>query len=57
MRAAVLKSQGDMIMDLLTELNREGMSIVQVTHNPQYAARAHRTVQLFDGWLKQDEAA
>jgi putative ABC transport system ATP-binding protein len=49
---ALHSSQGDMIMDLLTELNREGATIVQVTHNAQYAARAHRTVELFDGWMK-----
>jgi putative ABC transport system ATP-binding protein len=49
---ALHSSQGDMIMDLLAELNREGTTIVQVTHNPQYAARAHRSVELFDGWLK-----
>ena len=50
---ALHSSQGDMIMDLLTELNRDGTTIVQVTHNPQYAARAGRTVELFDGWLKE----
>ena len=50
---ALHSSQGDMIMDLLQELNREGMTIVQVTHNAQYAARAGRTVELFDGWLKE----
>jgi putative ABC transport system ATP-binding protein len=49
---ALHSSQGDMIMDLLGELNREGTTIVQVTHNAQYAARAHRTVELFDGWMK-----
>jgi len=54
---ALHSSQGDMIMDLLLELNREGTTIVQVTHNAAYAARAHRTVELFDGWLKPDEAA
>ena len=27
-------------------------TILQVTHNPQYAARAHRTVEFFDGWMK-----
>ena len=46
-----------MIMDLLGELNREGTTIVQVTHNPQYAARAHRTVELFDGWIATGKAA
>ena len=54
---ALHSSQGDMIMDLLTELNKEGTTIIQVTHNPQYAARAHRTVELFDGWLKDAAAA
>lgn len=48
---ALHSSQGDMIMDLLSELNREGTTIVQVTHNGQYAARAQRTVELFDGWI------
>ena len=52
---ALHSSQGDMIMDRLGELNREGTTIVQVTHNAQYAARAHRTVELFDGWLKESE--
>jgi putative ABC transport system ATP-binding protein len=50
---ALHSSQGDMIMDLLGELNREGTTIIQVTHNAQYATRAHRTVELFDGWLKE----
>lgn len=54
---ALHSSQGDMIMDLLAELSREGTTIVQVTHNPQYAARAHRTVELFDGWLKDAAVA
>jgi ABC-type lipoprotein export system ATPase subunit len=52
---ALHSSQGDMIMQLLQDLNRGGMSIVQVTHNPQYAAKGHRTVELFDGWLKTPE--
>jgi putative ABC transport system ATP-binding protein len=54
---ALHSTQGDMIMDLLSELNRDGTTIVQVTHNPQYAARAHRTVELFDGWMKDAAAA
>ena len=52
---ALHSSQGDMIMDLLVDLNRAGTTIVQVTHNPQYAARAGRTVELFDGWLKEKQ--
>jgi ABC-type lipoprotein export system ATPase subunit len=50
---ALHSSQGQMIMDLLTQLNGEGMTIVQVTHNESYAKRAKRVVSLFDGWLTE----
>ena len=39
-------------MALLKELNLEGATIVQVTHNPEYAGYGNRTVELFDGWMK-----
>ena len=44
-------SQGRMIMDLLAELNREGTTIIQVTHNEDYAAYGQRIIQLKDGWI------
>lgn len=50
---ALHSTQGGMIMDLLCELNRDGATIVQVTHNPEYAARGNRRCELFDGWLKE----
>ncbi len=50
---ALHSSQGQMIMDLLQQLNGEGMTIVQVTHNEAYAKRAKRVVSLFDGWLTE----
>ncbi|MBZ0112261.1 MAG: ABC transporter ATP-binding protein [Thermoanaerobaculia bacterium] len=40
---------GDEILDLLEELNRDGGTVVMVTHDPRMAERAHRTVRLFDG--------
>jgi putative ABC transport system ATP-binding protein len=49
---ALHSSQARMIMDLLHELNRSGMTIVQVTHNEEYAKEAQRTLKLFDGWLE-----
>jgi putative ABC transport system ATP-binding protein len=47
-------SQGRMIMDLLKELNREGTTIVQVTHNEEYAAYGDRIIQLRDGWIVEE---
>jgi putative ABC transport system ATP-binding protein len=44
-------SQGKMIMNLLKRLNDEGTTIIQVTHNEQWAAYGHRVVELFDGWM------
>jgi ABC-type lipoprotein export system ATPase subunit len=48
---ALHSTQARMIMDLLHELNREGMTIVQVTHNEDYAREARRILRLSDGWL------
>jgi len=44
-------SQGKMIMDLLKQLNREGTTIIQVTHNEAWAAYGNRIIQLRDGWI------
>ncbi|MFI1772746.1 ABC transporter ATP-binding protein [Thalassobellus citreus] len=37
------------VMELLTELNREGATIVMVTHSDHDANYAHRIINLFDG--------
>lgn len=42
-------ANGEEVMNLLTELNRQGTTIVMVTHSRHDAAYAHRTVHLFDG--------
>jgi putative ABC transport system ATP-binding protein len=45
------------IMDLLTELNEtRGLTIVMVTHEPDMAAFAHRTIQFVDGRIASDIA-
>ncbi len=44
-------SQGRMIMNLLKQLNHEGTTIIQVTHNEEYAGYGDRIVQLRDGWI------
>lgn len=40
---------GEEVMQLLTELNAEGTTIVMVTHSPSHAEYAHRIVNLLDG--------
>ena len=42
-------SQGQMIMDLLAQLNEQGTTIVQVTHNERWAAYGERISNLRDG--------
>lgn len=51
---ALHTSQGDKIMDLLVELNADGVSIIQVTHNRENAKRGQRTVELLDGRFLSD---
>ncbi len=50
---ALHSSQGESIMQLLSELNAGGTTIIQVTHNPEYAARAGRVLQMRDGRLSE----
>jgi putative ABC transport system ATP-binding protein len=42
-------ANGEKVMELLAELNGRGATLVMVTHEPRYAARAKRIVRLFDG--------
>ncbi|MCB2197413.1 MAG: ABC transporter ATP-binding protein [Bacteroidetes bacterium] len=44
-------ANGEEVMKLLSELNKEGTTIVMVTHSPSDAEYAHRIVQLFDGHI------
>ncbi len=43
--------QGEEVMDLLTTLNKEGTTIIQVTHSEKNAAYGSRVIQLKDGWI------
>jgi putative ABC transport system ATP-binding protein len=42
-------ANGEEVMNLLTELNQDGTTIVMVTHSPTDAEKAARIIQLFDG--------
>ncbi len=47
---------GEEVMELFGELNREGASIVMVTHEPHIAAHATRTIHILDGRVGNGEA-
>jgi putative ABC transport system ATP-binding protein len=47
-------SQAQEIMELFAELNRQGTTIVQVTHSDVNASYGTRTINLRDGWLVSD---
>lgn len=50
-------STGEEIMALLEELNTSGTTLVLVTHEPNLAARAGRTIRLLDGRITADRSA
>jgi putative ABC transport system ATP-binding protein len=45
---------GAEVMNMLTELNHEGTTIVMVTHNKHDATYAHRVINLFDGKIVKE---
>jgi putative ABC transport system ATP-binding protein len=51
-------STGAVIIDLMGEHNRQvGTTLVLVTHDPDLASRAHRTIRLADGRVVADSVA
>ncbi len=47
------KSSAELIA-LLLDLNRQGHTIIMVTHDPKVAAHAHRTIEISDGRIIRD---
>lgn len=46
---------GEAVMELMDELHNAGATICMVTHDPRYATRAARTIQLFDGQIVDED--
>jgi putative ABC transport system ATP-binding protein len=42
-------THGDEVMNMLTNLNEAGTTVVMVTHSPAYAEYGNRVIHLFDG--------
>jgi len=43
---------GASILELMAELNRNGTTIIVVTHDPRVASYTHRTIQIVDGRIE-----
>jgi len=47
-------ASGEEILDIFDDLNARGITIIFVTHDPEVAQRARRTVHLRDGLIESD---
>jgi len=47
---------GEEILELFAEFNKQGMTIIMVTHDPEVAERAERIIWLRDGLIIEGEA-
>jgi len=50
-------TNGEAVMDLMSELHKAGATICMVTHDPRYAEYADRTIHLFDGRIVEEKEA
>jgi len=50
-------ANGEQVMELLSELHRDGATVCMVTHDPRYARCADRSITLFDGRVVEETAA
>ena len=46
---------GQQVIDLMTELNRAGQTIVMVTHEREYAVNCNRIIHMEDGLIVHEE--
>jgi len=48
-------NMAESVMDLLTQINDQGTTIIMVTHEPSLAERAQRNIHVLDGQVYQGE--
>lgn len=53
---ALDSATGEEVLKLFNEINKNGTTIVIVTHDPRIAQKTRRCIHIFDGSIKQDES-
>ncbi len=48
-------TNGEAVMELMSELHKAGATICMVTHDPRYAKYADRSIHLFDGRIVEEK--
>jgi putative ABC transport system ATP-binding protein len=51
------RTSGQEVVQILEDLNRKGMTIIMVTHDPDLGSRAPRRIQMVDGRISEDKGA
>ena len=54
---ALDSASGKQVMEIFRQLNREGVSILMITHDREIAAHADRIVEIRDGVLREEGIA
>ena len=49
------RASGKEVVNILEELNRKGITLLVVTHDPELGARSHRCLRMVDGAIVSDE--
>jgi putative ABC transport system ATP-binding protein len=49
------RHSGEQVIDILEGLNRQGMALIVVTHDPEVGARARRRIGMVDGKISGDD--
>ncbi len=48
------RNAGSEVVHILEELNRDGLTLLMVTHDPELSARARRQIRVIDGAIAKD---
>jgi putative ABC transport system ATP-binding protein len=48
------RASGNDVIEILEELNGQGMTLIMVTHDPELGARARRRIKMVDGRIEED---